>query len=93
VWETVDPGGRRVLLTDRAWHHIIERHPDLARSRHHILAAVKSPDERRPGREPGEEWFFLEGVGPSPWLHVAVHWRGGVGWIATAFGRGSLPSR
>jgi len=44
-----------------------------------------------PGRHHGEEWFYLEGAGPSRWLKVVVHYEGKSGRIVTAFGRRSMP--
>lgn len=81
---TVDPDGRRVRLTRSRWAHIKEEHPDLASHLRDIMAAVREPDDRRPGRVPGEEWFFAEGAGPGPWLRAVVHYEGGEGWLVTA---------
>ncbi len=65
MWETNDPEGLRVVLTAARWHHIVERHSEFPHLRSEVLRTVDSPGLRRPGRDPGEEWFFLEGVGPS----------------------------
>jgi hypothetical protein len=91
VWETVDPDGRRVVLTFSRWRHIVERHSELAQARDEILAAVASPGVRRPGHEPGEEWFYGAGVGPTHWVRVVVHFEGAIGSITTAFPRRALP--
>ncbi len=88
---TLDPDRRPVVLTERAWLHIRTEHPNLARSLRDVMAAVREPDRRVPGRRPNEEWFFAEGPGPSRWLQVVVHYEGGEGWIVTAFARRSLP--
>lgn len=91
VSTTIDPDGRRVVLSEAAWAHIKER-PQLARSLRDVMAAVHEPTTRRAGRREGEEWFFLEDAGPARWLQVVVHYEGGEGWIVTAFPRRSLPS-
>ena len=88
----VDPDGRGVDLSDERWAHITDGHPELARYRREVLQAVGEPSRRRPGRTLGEEWFYLEGAGPSRWLKVVVRYEAtGRGWIVTAFARRSMP--
>jgi hypothetical protein len=88
---TLDPDGRRVVLTEEVWRHIVHDHPQLRRRLRSVTAAVREPDRRLPGRSPGEEWFFIEGEGPSRWLKVVVHYDEGEGRIVTAFPRRSFP--
>jgi hypothetical protein len=88
-----DPDGRPVVLTAERWRHILDGHPELAPHRAQLLAAVRAPTERRPGRAPGEVWCFLATARPSRWLQVVVHYRGGRGRIVTAFARRALPAR
>lgn len=90
---TLDPDGRRVLLDEEGWDHIKRRRPQLARSMGEIMAAVREPDIRIPGRTENETWFFAELAGTLPWLQVVVHYEGGEGWIVTAFRRAALPRR
>ena len=91
MWETLDPDGRRVLLTWSRWNHIRHNHGDLGIPRHALLDIVAAPDERVPGREDGEEWFYGRGVGPSAWIKVVVHFERDRGVIATAFPRRAFP--
>ena len=84
---TLDPDGRRVVLSENAWQHIKSEHPNLARKLRQIIAAVREPDRRLRGRHPNEEWFFAAGVRPGLWLQVVVHYEGGEGWIVTAYTR------
>ena len=91
MWETIDPDGRRVVLTLAAWRHIVERHEELAGLRAVILAAVADPDRRIAGRAQGEEWFYRHGLGPSLWVKVAVHFGEAEGRIVTAFPRREFP--
>lgn len=88
-----DPDGRLVELTAERWQHITDpdSHPELAPYRDEVLRAVSAPDMRRPGREPNEKWFFLEGAGPSEWLQVVVAYKEERGWIVTAFARRANP--
>ena len=91
MWETIDPDGRRVLLTFARWLHIVERRPVFESALHEILAAVAEPSIRRPGHAPNEEWFYGTGFGPSRWVRVVVHYEGSIGSITTAFPRRDLP--
>lgn len=88
---TLDPDGRLVELSRERWKHILEGHPELARHLESVTRAVREPDKRLPGRQDGEEWFYLAGAGPSRWLKVVVHYEGERGRIVTAFGRRSTP--
>ena len=91
MWETVDPDGRRVVLTFARWRHIVERHPELAHQRVRILGAVEAPDRQLNGRRRDERWFYGRGIGPSRYVKVVVHYEGDHGRIATAFPRGAFP--
>lgn len=46
VWETIDPDGRRVVLSFAAWRHVIEEHGELEEHRMVVLEAVRNPDRR-----------------------------------------------
>lgn len=86
-----DDQGRDVELTAAGWLHILDAHPELGPHRTAVLNAVTAPSSRLPGRRPGEEWCYLEGVGPSRWLKVVVAYAGQTGRIVTAFPRRALP--
>jgi hypothetical protein len=88
---TTDPDGTPVELTAERWQHILKGHPDLGPYRDAILATISAPTIRRPGREPNEQWHYLEGVGPSRWLKVVVAYEGDRGYVRTAFARRSFP--
>jgi hypothetical protein len=93
----IDVDGRSVELTEERWAHIVGAephragHPELSRHRDAVLRAVRAPDHRLAGHRDGEEWFYLEGAGPSRFLKVVVAYDGRVGRIITAFGRRSMP--
>lgn len=91
MWETVDPDGRRVVLSFAAWRHIIDEHDELELLRDIVLAAVHDPDRRMPGRSPREEWFYLATTRPTRWVKAVVHFEGGEGRIVTAFPRRHFP--
>lgn len=86
---TRDPDGRRVVLKEEDWSHIKEGHPILASRMGDIMAAVRAPTRRLPGRTRNEEWFFTDEALPRLWLQVVVHCEGGEGWIVSAFLRES----
>src|SRR3954451_15869616 len=95
---TLDPDGRPVDLLAERWAHIVgdqparAGHPELRPHRADVVQAIRQPTVRRPGRIPGEEWFYLEGAGPSRYLKVVVAFKAGRGSIIAAFARRSLPS-
>src|ERR1700736_332082 len=60
-----DPSGRRVVLDDRGWRHGADDHPERGVQQTAIVRAVEQPTFRLHGRRQGEEWFYLEGTGPS----------------------------
>ena len=88
-----DPDGRPVVLTAERWAHVLDGHPELAPYQAQLLAAVRAPTDRRPGRVPDEVWCFLATDRPSRWLQVVVHYQAGRGRIVTAFARRALPAR
>jgi hypothetical protein len=93
----LDPDGRPVDLLAERWAHIVgdrparAGHPELRPHRGDIMQAIRQPTARRPGRIPGEEWFYLADAGPSRYLKVVVAFRAGRGTIITAFARRSMP--
>ncbi len=91
VAKNLDVDGRLVELSDERWAHIISGHPELAPHLLAIMDATRRPSHRLAGRRQGEEWFYLEGAGPSRFLKVVVAYDGGRGFIITAFARRSMP--
>lgn len=91
MWETTDADGRRIVLSAERWLHILEDHEELAHELEGILHGISMPVLRRPGRWPGEEWFYLAGPGPTRFVKVVVHFERGEGWIVTAFPRRAFP--
>lgn len=91
MWETTDPDGREVVLTDAGWAHVVERHPYIAVGPQDIVDTVARPHQRMPGPTQCEEWFYRRGIGPSASIRVVVHYEGGRGLIITAFPRRSIP--
>ena len=88
---TLDPDGRRVELAEERWTHVVAGHPELGAHLAAVVRAVREPDRHMAGRRADEEWFYLEGAGPSRWLKVVVHYEGDRGRIVTAFARRSIP--
>jgi len=88
---TLDPDGRRVVLTEERWRHILGEHPEMAQHMRSVMTAVREPTLRLSGEDPGEEYYYVEGEGPSRWVKAVVHFEGGEGRIITAFPRRSVP--
>jgi hypothetical protein len=87
-----DRHGRDVLLSPERWRHIVSGHPEIEIYEKEIHLAVKSPTAALPGREPNEEWLYLEEADPSRWLKVIVVFDSdGIGRIITAFARRRKP--
>jgi hypothetical protein len=82
---TLDPDGRLVGLTKDRWDHIKAEHAILAPRMREVVAAVRDPVFRTPGREPDEEWFYSDEALRHRLVRVVVHYEGGQGWIWTAF--------
>lgn len=85
------PDGTPVELTAERWEHVLAGHPDLAPYRDAVLTCITDPTIRRPGRDPGEWWHYLQDTGPSRWLKVVVAYDGDRGYVRTAFARRSFP--
>ena len=91
VWITSDCDGRRVVLRAERRKHILDDHDELADGLDRILAGLPSPSFRRRGRWPDEEWFYLEGFGPTRYVKVVVHYEQGEGRIVTVFPSRAFP--
>lgn len=87
-----DRQGRDVLLSPERWQHIVSAHPEMGACEKEIRRAVESPTTVLAGREPDEEWLYLEGAGPSRWLKVVVAFDSeSRGRIITSFARRRKP--
>jgi hypothetical protein len=87
-----DHQGRDVLLSPERWRHIISAHPEMEAYETEVRRAVEAPTTVLSGREPNEEWLYLEGVGPSRWLKIVVVFDSGDrGRIITSFARRRKP--
>lgn len=94
LFEVRDREGRRVVLTEERWGHVLDEHPDMADFMPEVMRAVREPDHVLPARNPRRELLFLAGVGPTKWLFVVVQIDGPAGGrIITAFGRKKFPPR
>jgi transcriptional regulator with XRE-family HTH domain len=91
--ETVrDPLQRTVHLRTDRWHHILAGHPEMFPYLDDVLRAIEAPTKHIGLARPGQDWFYLEGIGPSDWLKVVVAYdEDSVGSIRTAFARGTTP--
>lgn len=87
-----DREGREIILSPERWQHIVSGHPEIKAYGQEVRRAVESPTAILSGRDPGEEWLYLEGAGPSRWLKVVVVFDSAErGRIITAFARRRKP--
>jgi hypothetical protein len=87
-----DPLGRSVRLENERWAHIVDARPMLADHHDTVLEAIEHPDHHIADARPGEDWYYLAGVGPSRWLKVVVAFHGKPsGRVITAFPRRAMP--
>lgn len=82
----VEPEGRPVVLTERAWTHIRSAHPELAPYERTVLETIMHPVERGLDERPGRERYVRRDVGPSRFLTVVVEFADDEGVVVTAFG-------
>lgn len=88
----IDPLGRTVHLTAERWEHVVDGHPYMAPYMADVVRAIEAPTDRIASLRPGQDWFYLEGAGPSRWLKVVVAFdEESVGSVRTAFPRRSKP--
>ena len=68
----------------KRWQHTTNAHPEIEPFEAEVCRAVESPTTMLDGREPDEEWLYLEGAGPSRWLKVVVVFdNSGIGRVAS----------
>ena len=89
--EERDPDGRRVVLDENGWEHIVHEHAEMASYQAGVMAAVARPDHRDVDQRPGRERFWRRGVGPSRWLFVVVDFGDSPARVVRAFGRRDDP--
>ena len=91
MWRTTDPDGRVIVLTFERWRHIVDKHDEMRGHRDRVLEAVAHPEERLPGQESHEYWFYGRLARPNRWIRVVVHYESDRGQIVTAFSRRLIP--
>ncbi len=89
--ETIDPGGRTIVLDEEGWTHILQEHEEMALYRDEIIATVTSPDHRRGDPHPGRERYYSRELGPSRWLFVVVDCNETPARIVTAYANRKSP--
>jgi hypothetical protein len=90
--EVLDPDGRRVVLDDRGWTHVVDEHGEMAAHRDAVIATVAAPHHRLRDPRPSRERFWRRGLGPSRWLLVVVDFSGQPARVVTAYGNRKDPA-
>lgn len=86
-----NPDGREVVLTTRAWRHVLDEHAEMEGHRGAILATIERPDFIEPDERDGRERYFRRGFGPARWLRVVVAFEHEPARVVTAFGQDEEP--
>jgi hypothetical protein len=89
--EENDPDGRRVVLDEEGWRHIVQEHIEMSSHQAGLMATVALPDHREDDLRPARERFWRQDLGPSRWLFVVVDFGESPARIVTAFGRRDDP--
>lgn len=87
----VDPDGRRVVLDEDGWRHILDGHPEMAAYLAALIATIERPDHREPDPRPQRERYWRLRLGPSRWLFVVVDSAVHPARVVTAQGRRDDP--
>jgi hypothetical protein len=87
----LDPDDRIVTLTEDAWDHIMQEHPELDWCESVIMETVQFPDDRQDDPRPDRERYYSQGKGPSRYFCVVVEYIGQEGDVITAFGHRNDP--
>ena len=91
IWETTGRLGRRVVLTDAGWAHVLDQRIEFAGLEEEVRQAVESADEIRHDAKYAHRDLHYRETGPGlRRLRVVVHYRpseafGWVGEVITAY--------
>ncbi len=91
IAEKVDPEGRRVVLDDDGWEHILEEHDEIEPHLEAVLLTVSEPLHMRVDPRPGRTRYWRRELGPSRWLMVVVDFGVEPARIVTAYGNRKDP--
>jgi len=86
IAETVDPDGRRVVLDDDGWQHILEEHGEIEPHLEAIMLTVREPQHSRVDPRHGRMRYWRPELGPSRWLMVVVDFGVDPARVVTAYG-------
>jgi hypothetical protein len=89
--EEEDRDGRRVVLDEEGWRHIVREHVEMGSHQAAVMSAIARPDHRENDWRPARERFWRQGLGPSRWLFVVVDFAESPARVVTAFGRRDDP--
>jgi sarcosine oxidase gamma subunit len=82
---THDALGRLVVLTQERWEgHILVGHSDMEGLELAVMRAIENADRTRPGKRPGRQELYAQGLGPARWLVVVVDYSDTPAWVVTA---------
>ena len=73
----------RIRLPDERWHHIVQRHDDLAEQRGMIVQTIAAPTRILQGNEGA--FMAIREIKSGKWLVVVYREAGADGFVVTAF--------
>jgi len=91
IEETTDPDGRRIVLDQPGWDHVLEEHGEMEPHRAGLMTTVSSPEHRQPDRRSDRERYWRRGLGPSRWLLVVVDFNTDPARVVTSYGNRKDP--
>ncbi len=91
IEEATDPDGRRVILDQHGWDHVVTEHDEMTPHRTAVMATITSPEHRQPDPRAGRERYWRRGLGPSRWLLVVVDFDVDPARVVTAYGNRKDP--
>jgi hypothetical protein len=86
ISETVDREGRRIVLDDAGWRHILEEHQEMEVHLEAVMLTVSEPQHWREDPRPGRMRYWRPELGPSRWLMVVVDFGVDPARVVTAYG-------
>jgi hypothetical protein len=85
VASTTDALGRKIILTEERWTHIVDGHPELDGLELALMRAVEAADITVDGKTADTKRVCAKDLGPARYLVVVVRYAGQTGYVRTAY--------
>ena len=88
IFEVIDKTGRKLLMTDYNWHHIVKRHPEIASQKVLIIETLESPDKITDSLEDEKTKYcykyYKNLSSPYKFMRVIVKYLNGEGFVISS---------